>query len=67
MNEYTLSQLKNLINFSEQAIHSKEKVYTIKEYYKGVEVEVLTDRAGFLEYVLNKIQSTLIDEVVQQE
>lgn len=67
MHEYTMYQLKNLIDFSEQAIHNKEKVYTIKEFHDGVWIDVMTDRAGFLENVLIKIQGTLIDEVVQEE
>ena len=67
MDKFHYSQLQSLVNLCEHALHNKEKVYAIPEVYKGVEITVMTDREGFLEYTINQIQSTLINELVQKE
>ena len=65
MNLHTYNRLKELIDLVEHARLNKEKVYTIPDEYKGAKIEVLTDREGFLEYILSHAQSVLIDETTK--
>lgn len=67
MHKHTYNRLKELIDLMEQARLTKEKVYTIPEVYKGAKIEVLTDREGFLEYILTHAQNALIDETTMKE
>ncbi|MFA7745142.1 hypothetical protein [Salinicoccus roseus] len=67
MNQHTYNQLKYLIDLIDQARLNKEKVYTIPEEYEGAKIESLTDREGFLEYILSHVQNVLIDETTVKE
>lgn len=67
MHKHTYNRLKELIDLMEQTRLTKEKVYTIPEEYKGAKIEVLTDREGFLEYILAHTQNVLIDETAMKE
>lgn len=67
MNQHTYNRLKYLIDLIDQARLNKEKVYTIPEEYHGEKIKSLTDREGFLEYILSHVQNVLIDETTVKE
>ena len=67
MHKRSYNRLKYLIDVIEITKRNKEKVYTIPEEYEGSKVSSLTDREGFLEYILDHVQNELIDETVMHE